>query len=99
MLLRDCLNLSALLSQDAEPITEGGRRGAPLLRTLTLSLHCHRLLRTNPEQLYPHPHVLLLRAVCVPVHAQVPLVEEIPHAGPAGTLPSLLPHVAHRWNE
>ncbi|XP_021116316.1 elongation of very long chain fatty acids protein 2 isoform X2 [Heterocephalus glaber] len=42
---------------------------------------------TNTEQFYPHPHVLLLWTLSVPIYAQAPLVEEISHSGSAGAVP------------
>lgn len=54
-----------------------------------------RFLWTHFEQFYPHSYVLLLRALCVSIDAQVSLVEEIPHAGSTGmsSLLSALPRV------
>jgi hypothetical protein len=49
-------------------------------------MYFYRLLWTNTEQFYPHSYVLLLWTFCVSIYAQVPVVEEIPHAGSAGVL-------------
>lgn len=64
-------------------------------------LYFYRLLRTNTEQFYPHSYVLLLWTFCVPIYAQVSLVEEISHTGPAGMLSLLLAFlcVAHGWGK
>lgn len=47
-----------------------------------------KFLWTHSEQFYPHSYVLLLWTVCVSIHAQVPLVEEIPHTGSTGAVRS-----------
>jgi len=43
-----------------------------------------RFLWTDAKQFHPYPHVFLLWSVNHPIHAQISVVETLPHPGSAG---------------